>query len=296
MLYLSSSCSSKRGICEALRELIDFGARNIELSGNLLLHDGWEEDLVFLKKEYNLNFLIHNYFPPLPKSPDFVLNLAAREKNERDNTFRVIKRAIFLLKSFGSNLYTLHPGFDTTLYEKEGEFYRKEDSVKKKNTKKDFYKGIDSLLNLCTEEGFKSGIENVFRLKDGEFRSFMETKGDIFEFLDFYRKEEKIGLLLDFGHLNIAANYFGFDKYSFLEKLFSEYADKIFEVHISENDGARDLHNISDVDSWQIDMVCKNKFLCAVPIIFEWRGFSTSTVFKRFTVLKGMIEKKWQDA
>jgi len=83
MLYLSSSCSSKRKIGEALRELIDLGVRNIELSGNLLLYPGWEEEVISLKKKYNLNFLVHNYFPPLEESPGFVMNLAAREERER---------------------------------------------------------------------------------------------------------------------------------------------------------------------------------------------------------------------
>jgi len=176
------------------------------------------------------------------------------------------------------------------LYEKNAEFYRTPNSIKRQNTKEDFFKGIDFLLASLPEEGFKVGVENVFRLKNSGFRSFLETEDDIIEFLDLYRKEEKIGLLLDLGHLNVAVNFFEFDKYDFVERLLPEYADKIFEVHISENDGARDLHNISDVDSWQIDLVCKNKFLHTVPIVLEWRGFSPDLVFKRFTILKKIIE------
>jgi len=290
MFYLSSSCSSKRNISEALRELIGFGVRNIELSGNLLIHEGWEEEIVFFKDKYDLNFLVHNYFPPLRRSQGFVMNLAACEGNERDNTFRVIERAISLSRSLASNLYTIHPGFDTTLYENEGEFYRKEDSVKKKNTKEDFYKGIDHLLASIAGEDFRIGIENVFRLKDGDFRSFLETREDIIEFLDRYRDNPKIGLLLDLGHLNVASKVSGFDKYDFVEELFSDFADKIFEVHLSDNDDIYDSHNISDLDSWQIDLISKNDFLLGKPIVFEWRKYPPEVVYRHFSVLKEKIE------
>ena len=50
-------------------------------------------------------------------------------------------------------------------------------------------------------------------------------------------------LLIDLGHLAISANILKFDKYDFLKKVIDNFSDKIFEVHISENDFKSDLHN-----------------------------------------------------
>ena len=58
--------------------------------------------------------------------------------------------------------------------------------------------------------------------------------------------------MIDLGHLAIAANILKFNRYKFLEKVVQKFGDRIFEVHISNNDEIRDLHNRIDSKSWQI--------------------------------------------
>ena len=291
MVYISSSAFTNDKIKETVLQCVELGILNIELSGETKSYPGMEDDLLNLKRSFSINFLLHSYFPPMEDYPDFVMNVAASEETERKKTLDVIKNAIRLSKKLGSNLYTIHPGFDFSLYEKGGVFYKKLNFIHKQNTKEDFYRSVDSLLNHHLEDDFKLGIENFFPLK-GEFSSFIQSQDDIFEFLNLYKKTPGIGLLLDFGHLNVAANFFGFNKYNFIDKLFSNYPDKIFEIHMSENAGVYDSHNISEKDSWQIDMVTKNKFLHDKPVVFEWRGCPSSLISQSFAALMRHIEDR----
>ena len=75
IIYVSSACSSKKNIREAIEELAQLGIKNIELTGGTIYYQDYEKDILRLKEEYNLNYLVHNYFPPPQES--FVLNLAS---------------------------------------------------------------------------------------------------------------------------------------------------------------------------------------------------------------------------
>ena len=68
-------------------------------------------------------------------------------------------------------------------------------------------------------------------------------------------KNSKIGILIDLGHLQISSNLLNFDKYEFLDKVIDLYGDKIYEVHISENDCVSDLHQRITNQSWQLDVL-----------------------------------------
>lgn len=59
MIYITSICSSKKKISDAIEELIYLGFRNIELTGNTEFYNDIEKDLFYLKDKYKLNFLIH---------------------------------------------------------------------------------------------------------------------------------------------------------------------------------------------------------------------------------------------
>ena len=71
MIFVSSACLRNKKIKDSVKELADNGFTNIELSGGTEYYDNFEVDLLNLKKDYNLNYQCHNYFPP-PKN-HFVL-------------------------------------------------------------------------------------------------------------------------------------------------------------------------------------------------------------------------------
>ena len=79
--------------------MADNGFTNIELSGGTEYYDNFENDLINLKKEFDLNYLIHNYFPP--PLEHFVLNLASTDKDIYEKSLSHYKRAIqFLAEEF----------------------------------------------------------------------------------------------------------------------------------------------------------------------------------------------------
>ena len=66
-----------------------------------------------------------------------------------------------------------------------------------------------------------------------------------------------VGLLLDLGHMNISSKIMGFDRQKFLDEYLAKYGDRLFEVHISENNGLKDEHKALDENSWQYDALKK---------------------------------------
>ena len=95
------------------------------------------------------------------------------------------------------------------------------------------------------------------------------------------RKHAVDKLLIDLGHLAISANILKFDKYDFLKKVIDNFSDKIFEVHISENDFKSDLHNRVHKDSWQLEALGLFKKLNNFEKIYfamESRGMSISEI------------------
>ena len=284
MYYISSTICGKARIKDVVLELIGLGFSNIELSGGTVFYEGIEEDLLDLRKRYKVNFLVHNYFPPARDS--FVMNIASGDSALRKNTFDLISNAIRLTERLGNDLYTFHPGYNiSSVTEKNGRFYEDLDvgeSAGIQNTKRDFYQGMDFLLDRLAGKEIRIGVENLFPFHRN-FYSFLDSIDDIEEFLDRYKDVPNIGILLDLGHLNLAANVMGFDKLNIVERVMAEYPDKIFEVHISENDGSRDFHNVSELDSWQIGFVMDNKkFLKDVPIVFEWRNGADTKTYQHF--------------
>ena len=64
-------------------------------------------------------------------------------------------------------------------------------------------------------------------------------------------------LLIDLGHLAISSNILKFDRLDFIERCIKNFGERIFEIHISNNDGLRDLHSRITKDSWQLEVLRK---------------------------------------
>lgn len=104
LLYLSTSCINKGTIIEAVEELSRI-TPNIELSGGSEYDPDLLDRLNKTKREKNINFLIHSYFPP-PKD-HFILNFA--DKDEKTRQF--IRETMRYVKSLDISYYSIHAGF-----------------------------------------------------------------------------------------------------------------------------------------------------------------------------------------
>ena len=109
MIFISSACIKSKSIVEAVRQIAEFGFCNIELSGGTKYFKGYESGLISLKKEYNLNYQLHNYFPPPKKH--FMLNLCSNDNEIQERSMKLCKEAIRLSNILGGKKYGIHAGF-----------------------------------------------------------------------------------------------------------------------------------------------------------------------------------------
>ncbi|MCP4351332.1 MAG: hypothetical protein GY795_38190 [Desulfobacterales bacterium] len=160
MLYITSFCSRNKSIVHAVEELAEFGFKNIELTGGTKYEHFSEKRLFELKDRHDLNFLIHNYFPP--RKDEFVLNLASWDEGIRSQTFCQVETAVKMSRKFGQNLYSLHAGYAYDQIPEKGEeglFIPASSTVYDSGS---FYDALDYIIRNILPNGFKLAVENAF--------------------------------------------------------------------------------------------------------------------------------------
>jgi len=237
MIYVSSSSIRKDTMKEVIEGLYLNGFSSIELSGGTNYYKDLEDDLIRLKREYDLNYLCHHYFPP--PLEHFVLNLASLNDVIFEKSLECLIKAIRLSKRLGASKFSFHAGFlmDVNVDEIGNKFslnrlYDRDKAMER------FCMGFNVLEKEAME--LQLYIENnVFSYSNSEtyrgINPFMLTNYN--EYLEL-KKNIELKLLLDVGHLQVSSKSLNLDFYDELEKLImiSDY------IHLSENDGLHDQH------------------------------------------------------
>lgn len=295
-IFVSTAClKGDKSYERVLNEFLNNDIKCIELTGVHPYLNNNQLELLLLKYiQKGVSFTFHNYFPP-PKKP-IVLNYLTQNFDLKKECQEIILNAVNLAKKTGVKTYAFHPG-----YYREAEinskgyfdFYGK--SRKKfedgfeifKNDFVDFYKSLN--IDNKNNEIFL-GFENLFPNADGTNDSFMCTYDEISRIFDYAAKEKiNLKLLIDLGHLAISSNILKFDKYEFLHKIIDNYGNRVFEIHISENDQKNDLHNRVDSNSWQLDalkLFKKLKNFNEIIFTYESRGMSISEIRSDLELIK----------
>lgn len=235
MIYVSSTCSKRKRIGDAVEELVSAGIRNIELSGGTEYYAGYEDDILRFQDKYNLNYLVHNYFPP-PKE-NFVLNLASLDDTIYDKSIQNLIKSIRLCHKIGAKKFGFHAGFfvDLTTKELNNVIHKKRIGDRKYAIKR-----------FC--EAFKKLEEesrdlDLYLENNNYSYSNYRVYGDLAPFMllthkDYRELKKTINfkLLLDMAHLKVSMNT--------LQLNFDEEIDKLIKeadyLHISENNGKHD--------------------------------------------------------
>jgi sugar phosphate isomerase/epimerase len=291
MIYISSSAINSNSIEHCLKELINAGIRNIELSGGTKYCVNVLETLKKYKEKYSLNFLIHNYFP-IPEE-DFVLNIASHDERARQDSIQFVKKSIDMAYNLEIDFYTLHAGYAGELLPNTDGGYFKilEDSGKSTESAFEImFESISEVVGYAEEYNIAIGIENLFPFDGSNNCSLLCTPDYIFQFLDRIFDNDNIGFLLDLGHLYISANRFGFDKDGFIMTLSKKYQNKLLGIHLSGNDGKTDNHDPLSDDSWQL-CVTKKFDLKSIPVTIECRGLSTDKILKQFQMIEDALKR-----
>ena len=267
IISFSTSCINSEDIECSLKALIDAGIRHIELNDGQNYIPNIDDMLTRLKDEYNLNFLIHNYFPP--SKDKFVLNLASQDKVILQRTIDHCKKALQLAHELKVPVYSVHAGFRQDFNPLEmGRPIRQTKPVSYQRAYDTFVQSLGQLCDYAGNFNVEIAVENhvmaSFNLRNGKNELLLLCEAD--EFLQLFKDIRKNNLkaLVDLGHLKVTAVTFGFDKRDFINKL----KDKIALFHLSDNNGLKDTHEIINEDSWFWDIL--GDFSDARYVIESW--------------------------
>lgn len=275
MVYVSTTFAGLNSkVSGVVKQLERIGVRNIEL-GSIHCHEPQVESFL---TTCSSDFLVHNYFPP-PADP-FIVNLASDDPRIRSRSLRHVLESISFCRRIGAKLYTFHPGF---VREPIGA------STSADNYDFRFHHsgGFDA---KCHEASFERFLDAASRIVEHAsqlgVRVAVESEGSVGKrhLLLLQREEEfdrllgsienpMLGINLNLGHLNLAANAFGFDRFKLIDKL----SQRIVAMEISHNEGVEDDHRPLVPGAWYWDVVRDRRF-DHVPIILETRDTSLEVI------------------
>ena len=236
MIYVSSSCVNFEKIKHSVEYLVSKGIKNIELSGGTKYYDSITEDIITLKKKYNISFLCHNYFPPPKKN--FFVNLASLDDKIYEKSILHIKNSIKFCKIIGSKKFSFHAGFFIDPKIKNNKhFFDKTNLIDKKKSIKRFASAYNEIISF--NKGYKIDLyienninsilnqsslgDNIFMLTS--FKEYQELK----KYINFK-------ILLDTAHLKVSCKTL---RLNYFEELY-KFKEKTDYLHLSDNNGKID--------------------------------------------------------
>jgi sugar phosphate isomerase/epimerase len=277
-LFLSTSCIMTENIVEDIMKISEITG-NIELSGGSQQEPYLLGNLKKLKEKKDISFLIHNYFPP-PKN-NFVLNIA----NTNDVTRGFIKETMEYVRGLEIDYYSIHSGFTRDL-DLEDELLSTNPRGKQ-YTLEGIYENVEWFRNEFPET--KLALENMHPGNNNEENIFL---GHIDRIIDILENSEEIYLLLDLGHLKISSVILDFDFNAAVQILLDKYIDRILEIHLSENEGLCDDHNLILSDSLQYKMIkdnAKNILQQEINVTLEARGQSFEDIRENYLLIEEIL-------
>lgn len=240
MIFVSTSCLKHSSPVDSVLDLAEHGIRNIELSGGRTHEPEMEGKLGELKDRFDLNYILHNYFPP-PPDP-FVLNLASSDYHTYEASLNHFSTALAMARRLGVQKAGIHAGYLIELenHEMGGRIGRKKVSDRAK-----------ALRRFCTAfETLKAEVGNEIALyleNNVYSRHNASVFGRNLPFLlltydDFKEITSRLAcrVLVDIAHLKTTARTLNLD----FERQVREMAAISDYFHVSDNDGTDDTHGL----------------------------------------------------
>lgn len=238
MIYTSTSCIKTRNISDAVGQLVAHGIKNIELSGGTEYDPEILNKLKSLKDEFDINFMVHNYFPP-PREA-FVLNLASLNDDVYSKSLEHFKKAIDMSIELGADAYGMHAGFYINITTDQlGKRIRNSQLFDKQESMDRFCCGFNELKSFAGDISLYLE-NNVFSYENAqEYQESVPLMMTCYsEYLDL-KKLIDFNLLLDVAHLKVSAHTLGLDFNSELTHM-ANHSDY---WHLSDNNNLADQNN-----------------------------------------------------
>jgi sugar phosphate isomerase/epimerase len=241
-LYVSTSCLPTHHYIERLNILEKQDVSAVELG----YCPARSVNLGSVVEEYPFNFIAHNYF--LPVSGEFIVNLASPDDKIRQRSISYVKDGIDFCARHDIERYTIHAGFRVDP-DTDFQFEIKE-MPSLSRSMETFVHALERVLQYAESQGVRVGVENnVVRphhVEDGSPVVLLSNPEEVAMLINCV----DVDLLLDIGHLNVAANTLDFDQ----ERFLSLVAPHVCSIHLHTNDGKTDQHNPVDPGDWALSV------------------------------------------
>ena len=277
-IYASTSClKNPKNVIRVLKEYEKAGIENVELGS---VHENFDINNL---KDFDFNFLIHNYFPP-PKNA-FNFNLASFDNTIRSSSINLAKRAMDLCCNIDSSLYSFHAGFAVDP-PRLGKPFPRENIANREDSLRVYNESLIELIDYSKLTGVKIAMEpNVvqkFNLVDNENKLCLFADFDEIKLLNSFFEKKELGILLDLGHSAVTAYWLNYDKDEFVEKC----RKWVWAIHVSHNNGKADQHKSLTKTSWQTSKL--NSFK-KKPIILETMNLSPEEIIANINLVSEVI-------
>jgi sugar phosphate isomerase/epimerase len=193
-----------------LKHLQEVDVRHVEIvdEGSHALNNRRIKSLKKMTETHDLDFVVH--------APFAGINIAVPSPVLRRTILKRLEKSIFYAGQLDCRLWLFHPGLQTGV----SHFY----------PGRDWQLNLDSvrtLLKIGRKEGVEIAIENVPE-------PFPFVMKNVQDFSRFYNElDDDIGMVLDVAHANLNRQ---------IQDFIRQFSEKIVHMHVSDNDGAHDLH------------------------------------------------------
>lgn len=285
-IYVSSGCFRTRSSNELIQLAAETGVAHVELSSGMAYSDDFMQPI--RQAADRMTYLVHNYFPPPRDS--FVLNLASTQPEALQKSKAMVRNGIDLCVEFGAPFYSVHAGFGIDL--RPDDLGKPEIQARLPANRivpepvayQQLCETVSELVAYAAERDINLLLENnvvtdVNVTATPSNMLWMATP-DEFERLLSDVNHPRLGVLLDVGHLNVAANALQFDAIQALMR----FRDVVGCLHLSENDGHRDTNQPVHADSWFMPFLPQ---FSNVPVVLEVYNISGNQLHNQISLVKG---------
>ncbi len=284
-VYASTSClANNSDIFDVLNRYDALGLNKVELG---VSYQQTCDFPVNRFKQYGFEYIVHNYFPP-PRKP-FIMNLASQDATILARSRKQVMKSLDFCHSLGIRLLTVHGGFRTD--PDDNLKFSGQAAVPHETAFNTFTESVEEINTYARERGIRIAIENnvlaEYNLVDGQNKILLFCEAEDFTRLWERIPSDNIGVLLDLGHLNVTSHWLGFDRYEFI----GEIKNKVFAIHVHDNDGELDEHRPLDETSWCFEIITEQRF-SNLPIVLESWKLSPEQVIQQVNLIANNLGKE----
>jgi sugar phosphate isomerase/epimerase len=281
-VYVSTSgLSNGDNVFKILDAYAKAGLKNVELGSN---HKYIPNLSPADFRRYGFNLLCHHYFPP-PRDP-LIINLASQNQDILKKSREQVKKSIDFCASLGIGLLSFHAGFRADPDEMETFVFQGKPAAPYERAMTTFIKSIEEINGYAEKKNVRIAVENNvlagYNMVEGQNPYLILCQAE--EFINFFAEitSPNVGILLDLGHLNVTANSLGFDRYEFIRRV----KDRVFALHIHENNGVVDEHKEISETGWCLDII---RDFADFPVVIESVNQSVAQIVSQVALLEDIL-------